>query len=82
MDNQQQVILIMDTITTNAKSPANSFSLKQGIDGTDTVTIVVPNLANDISIGANIKSNSLNLIFTDDFWYISGLSWNLFLQNL
>ena len=58
------------TLDGNLTITANSFSLKQGIDGTDTVTIEVPNLDNDISSGANIKSNSLNLIFTDDFLYL------------
>ena len=58
------------TLDGNLTITANSFSLNQGIDGTDTVTIEVPNLDNDISSGANIKSNSLNLIFTDDFLYL------------
>ena len=57
------------TLAGNLTITANSFSLNQGIDVKDTVTIEVPNLANDIDSGALIKSNSLNLIFTDDFIY-------------
>ena len=56
-------------IAGNLTITANSFSLIQGINVKDTVTIEVPNLDNDITSSAAIQSDSLNLIFTDDFIY-------------
>ena len=73
-DNLTNLTITANTFTNNAfldldgnlTITTNSFFNNRSVS-TDTITIEVPNFANDITNSSTIKSNSLNFILTDDF---------------